>query len=112
MAVLTGMVVVWSVVACTLPRTDAESLQSGHVGARLDPIRALVAIASDRPTTSFDVNRSERPDVIPAVIAADAGTRSALLWVIGDVRFPASSITTSRIVDSVVRRGPPLSISI
>jgi hypothetical protein len=107
MAVLIGVVLMWSVVSCTLPRAGAGSSLSDPVGARLDPIGVLVAIASDRPTRSFDIKQSEHPDVIPSVIAAEAGTRSALLGEAGDVRFPPSSIATWRLIDSVVRRGPP-----
>ncbi len=69
----------------------------------------LAAIASDRPTTSLDAGRSDHPDVIPALVSAEAGTRSALLWLIGDVRIPVASIATSRLASGLVRRGPPFS---
>jgi hypothetical protein len=104
-----GVVLVWSVVSLTLPRTDGKSFAQDPAGARIGPMTALVAIASDRPTTPLDARRSEHPDAIPALLSAEAGTRSALLWLIGDVRFPASLIATSRLAADVVRRGPPFS---
>jgi hypothetical protein len=109
---LIGVVLVWAVASLTLPRTDLGSIARDPDGAWTGPITALEAIASDRPTAAFDARRSEHPDAIPAVISAEAGTRSALLWVIGDERFPPSSIATSRLADGVVRRGPPLFLAL
>ena len=86
-----------------------EHLPAEHVER---PFAVLDVGSNSARMIVFRLRADEHLDVIPAVIAADAGTRSALLWVIGDVRFPASSITASRIVDSVVRRGPPRSFSI
>lgn len=100
---------VWVVLSLALPRTDVSSVVRDPAGIRLGPMAALAVVASDRPTTSVGVRRGELPDVIPAVVSAAAGTRSALLWLIGDVRFPVSSITTSRLTTGLVRRGPPLS---
>jgi hypothetical protein len=109
---LIGVILVWSVVSLTLlPRTHVGSFAEDPIGAKLGPLTVLVAIASDRPTTTLDARRSERPDAIPAVVSAEAGTRSALLSQFGDVRFPASSIATSRLAAVVVRRGPPLSFA-
>jgi hypothetical protein len=90
---LIGAFVVWSVVSLMLPRTDMRSFVQDPAGARFGPLIVLSAIASDRPTTSLD-----------------AGTRSALMWLIGDVRFPASSIAISRLAAGLVRRGPPPSL--
>jgi hypothetical protein len=67
----------------------------------------LAVIASDRPTASLDAARSDHPDVFPANLSVEAGTRSALSWVIGDVQVPASSIATSRLAAGASRRGPP-----
>jgi hypothetical protein len=102
-----AVVVVWSVASLMVPRTDVGPSASDPVGARIGPMSVLAAIASDRPTMTLDAGRSEHPDTIPAVVSAEAGTRSALLWLIGDVRFPASLIATSRLAADVVRRGPP-----
>ena len=104
---LVGVVLVWSVVSLTLPRTDVESFVLDLAGARIGPMAVLAAIASDRPTTSLDTGRSQHPDVIPAVLSLEAGTRSALLWATWDVRVPVSSIATSRLAAGVSRRGPP-----
>jgi hypothetical protein len=106
---LIGVVLVWSIASLTLPRSDVGSFAEDPVGARLGPMTELVAITSDRPTTTLDARRSEHPDAIPAVVSAEVGTRSALLWLFGDVRFPASSIATSRLAVVVLRRGPPFS---
>lgn len=106
---LIGVFVVWSVVSLMLPRTDMGSFTQDPAGARIGPMIVLSAIASDRPTTSLDAGRSPHPDAIPAVISAAAGTRSALLWLIGNVRFPASLIAMSRLATGLVRRGPPSS---
>jgi hypothetical protein len=111
MTVLIGILLVWSVVSLTLPRTDVDAFAQDPVGVRIGPMIALVAIASDRPTARLDARQSEHPDAIPALLWAEAGTRSALLWLIGDVRFPASLIATSRLAADVVRRGPPLSFA-
>jgi hypothetical protein len=105
---LIGVVLVCSVALLPLPRTDVGSFAEDPVGAILGPMSVLVAIASDWPTT-LETRRSEHPDAIPAVVSAEAGTRSALLWLFGDVRFPASSIATLRLAAVVVRRGPPFS---
>jgi hypothetical protein len=101
------MVLVWSVVSLTLPRTDVESFVLDPAGARIGPMAVLAAIASDRPTTSLDTGRSGHPDVIPAVLSTEAGTRSALVWATWDVRVPVSSLATSRLTAGVSRRGPP-----
>ena len=108
---LISVVLVWSVVSLTLAATDVGSLVRGPAGARVGPMTSLVAIASDRPTTTFDAGYNGHPDAIPAVVSAEAVTRSALHPLIGDVRFPASSIATSRIATAVARRGPPPSIT-
>jgi hypothetical protein len=109
---LSGVVIlVWAVSSLMLPRNGAESLATYPVGARIEPMTVLVAMASDRPARSLDARRVEHPDAIPALLSADAGTRSALLWLIGDVRFPASLIATSRLAADVARRGPPFSIA-
>lgn len=108
--VLIGLVLVWSVASLTLPRTDVGSFASDPEGVRIGPMTMLVAIASDRPATVL-AQLDEHPDAVPALLSAKAGTRSALLWLIGDVRFPASLIATSRIAGDVVRRGPPFSFT-
>jgi hypothetical protein len=108
---LIGVVLVWSVASLTLPRTDLGSLAADPVGARIGPMTMLAAIASDRPATTFGARRSEHLDAIPAVLSAEAGTRSALRWLIGDVRFPASLIAISRLASGVARRGPPFSFA-
>jgi hypothetical protein len=108
---LIGVVLVWSVASLVLPRTDLGSLAADPVGARIGPMSILAAIASDRPATTLDAPRSEHPDAIPAVLSAEAGTRSALQWLIGDVRFPASLIATSRLASGMGRRGPPFSFA-
>jgi hypothetical protein len=105
---LIGVVLVWSVALLMLPRADLGSFAEDPVGARLGPMAVVVAIASDRPTT-LDARRSEHADAIPAIVSVEAGTRSALLWLFGDARFPASLIATSRLAAVVVRRGPPFS---
>ena len=105
---LIGVLLVWSVAALTLPRADIGSISRGQVDtAWIGPIADLPAIASDRPTTTLDVRRSEQPHMIPAILSAEAVTRAALLWLTGNVRFPASLIATSRISADVLRRGPP-----
>ena len=101
---------VWSVAWLTLSGT-VGSFAPDPVGARIGPMTMLATIASNRPTASLDARRSEHPEVVPALLLADAGTRSSLLWRIGDVSFPASSIATSRLASDVVRRGPPLSFA-
>jgi len=106
---LIGVFVVWTVVSLMLPRTDVGSFAQDPAGARIGPLTVLSAIASDRPTTSVDAARSEHPDAIPAVISAAAGTRSAFLWLIGNVRYPVSLIAMSRLAAGVLRRGPPSS---
>jgi hypothetical protein len=104
---LVGVVLAWSVVSLTLPRTDVGSFVEDLAGARIGPMTLLVAIASDRPTAPLDAARTEHPDVIPAVLSTDAGTRTALLWAIGVLGVPVSSIATSRLAAGVSRRGPP-----
>jgi hypothetical protein len=104
-----GVVLVWSLASLTLTQTDLGAFARDPVGARIGPMTVLEAIASDRPMTTFDARPSEHPDALPAVVSADAGTRSALLWVIGDVRLPASFIATSRLASGIARRGPPFS---
>lgn len=110
--VVIGVVLVWSVASLTLPRPDAGSFTGDPFGARIVPKTTLAAIASDRPTTSLDARRSEYLDVIPAVVSTEAGTRSALLWEIGDGRVLASSIATSPLATGLVRRGPPFSFAL
>jgi hypothetical protein len=105
---LIGVVLVWSLASLTLPRADIGSLARGPADtAWVGSITDLAAIASDRPTTTLDARRSEHPHVIPSVLSAEAMTRSALLWLTGDVRFPASLIALSLIAAGVLRRGPP-----
>jgi hypothetical protein len=104
-----GVVLVWSVVALMLPRTDADRIAPDPIGARIEPMTALTAIASDRPTTTLDVRRAEHPDAIPAIVSATAGTRSALVRPNGDVRSPMTSIARARFAAQVTRRGPPFS---
>ena len=106
---LMGVVLVWSVVALMLPRTDADRIAPDPIGARIEPMTALTAIASDRPTTTLDVRRAEHPDAIPAIVSATAGTRSALVRPNGDVRSPMTSIARARFAAQVTRRGPPFS---
>ena len=102
-----GVLLVWAVVSLTLPSADLRSFTFDPVGARIGPMTSLEAIASDRPTTSLTVRRSDHPEVIPAVVSAEAGTRAALLWVMRDVRFPASLMAMSPLATGVGRRGPP-----
>ena len=106
---LIGAVLVWSVVSLMLPRTDASWIAPDPIGVRIEPMTALTAIASDRPTTTFGVPRAEHPDAIPAVVSAAAGTRSALIQPNGDVRSPTSSFARARLAARVNRRGPPFS---
>ena len=105
---IVGVLLVWAVASLTLPSADIHAFTFDPVGARIGPMAALDAIASDRPTTSLDVRRSDRLDVIPAVASAEAGTRAALMRVMRDVRFPTSLMATSPLGTGVTRRGPPL----
>ena len=98
----------WAVASLVLPAADLRSITFDPVGARIGPMASLDAIASDRPTRSLDVRRNDHPDAIPAVVSAEAGTRAALLWVMRDVRFPASLMAMSPLATGVGRRGPPL----
>jgi hypothetical protein len=91
-----------------LPAADLRSFTFDPVGARIGPMASLEAVASDRPTASLDLRRSDHPVAIPAVVSADAGTRAALLSVMRDVRFPTSLMAMSPLATGVVRRGPPL----
>ena len=106
--VIIGVLLVWAVATLVLPSADLRSFAFDPVGARIGPMTSLEAVASDRPTTSVDVRRNDRPDVIPAIVSAEAGTRAALLWVIRDVRFPTSLMATSPLAAGVTHRGPPL----
>jgi hypothetical protein len=106
--VIIGVLLVWAVASLTLPSADLRSFTFDPVGARIGPMTSLEAVASDRPTTSRDIRRNDRPDVIPAVLSAEAGTRAALLWVMRDVRFPMSLMATSPLAAGVTHRGPPL----
>jgi hypothetical protein len=110
-AALISVVLVWSIVSLTLPRTDMRSFAQDPVGAWIGPTTVLATIASDRPTPTLDARRNEHPDVIPAIVSAEADTRSALLWLIGDVRLPTSLLTTLRLAAGLVRRGPPFSFA-
>jgi hypothetical protein len=103
-----GVLLVWAVASLTLPSADLRSFVFDPIGARIGPMTSLEAVASDRPTTSLDVRRNDRPDVIPAVVSAEAGTRAALLWVMRDVRFPTSLMAASPLAAGVTHRGPPL----
>ena len=78
---------------------------------RIRPMTVLATIVSDLPIMTFDARRNPYPETIPAALAAEAGTRSALLWLIGDMRFPASLIASSRLAADLVRRGPPFSFT-
>ena len=102
-----GVLLAWAVASLVLPAADLRSITFDPAGARIGPMTSLDAIASDRPTRSIDLRRNDRPDAIPAVLSAEAGTRAALLWVMGDVRFPASLVSTSPLATGVSRRGPP-----
>ena len=103
-----GVLLVWAVASLMLPAADLRSFTFDPVGARIGPMASLEAIASDRPTASLDLRRSDHPVAIPAVVSADAGTRAALLSVMRDVRFPTSLMAMSPLATGVVRRGPPL----
>ncbi len=102
-----GVLLVWAVASLMLPAADLRSFTFNPVGARIGPMASLEAIASDRPTTTLDLRRSDHPVAIPAVVSADAGTRAALLWVMRDVRFPTSLMAMSPLATGVARRGPP-----
>jgi hypothetical protein len=103
-----GVLLVWTVASLVLPAADRRSVTFDPVGARIGPMASLDAITSDRPTRSLDVRRNERPEAIPAILPAEAGMRAALLWVMRDVRFPASLMSMSPLATGVGRRGPPL----
>jgi hypothetical protein len=103
-----GVLLVWAVASLMLPAADLRSFTFDPVGARIGPMASLEAVASDRPTASLDLRRSDHPVAIPAVVSADAGTRAALLSVMRDVRFPTSLMAMSPLATGVVRRGPPL----
>lgn len=109
--VLISLVLVWALASFALPRIDVGAASANLVGERIGPMTDLVAIASDRPTTTIDDRRSEHLDSIPALVSAETVTRSALKWLIGDMRFPSSLIATSRLAAELVRRGPPFSLS-
>ena len=102
-----GVLLVWAVASLMLPAADLRSFTFDPVGARIGPMASLEAVASDRPTASLDLRRSDHPVAIPAVVSADAGTRAALLSVMRDVRFPTSLMAMSPLATGVVRRGPP-----
>jgi len=104
-----GVLLVWAVASLMLPAADLRSFTFDPVGARIGPMASLEAVASDRPTASLDLRRSDHPVAIPAVVSADAGTRAALLSVMRDVRFPTSLMAMSPFATGVVRRGPPFS---
>jgi hypothetical protein len=93
-----------------LPGTDLGSFAARPIGERIGPTTDLEAIASDRPTTTFDARRSEHPDTVtPAEVSAGTAIRSALRRLTGDVRSPASVIARSRFAIEMVLRGPPSS---
>ena len=102
-----GVLLVWAVASLTLPSADLRSFTFDLGDARIGPMVSLDAIASDRPTTSLDLRRHDRPDAVPAVVSHEAGTRAALLWVMRDVRFPTSLMAMSPLAIGVARRGPP-----
>ncbi len=102
-----GVLLVWAVATLVLPAADLRSVTFDPAGARIGPMAPLDAVASDRPTRTLDVRRDDRPDAIPAVLSAEVGTRAALLWVMRDVRFPASLMSTSPLATGVGRRAPP-----
>jgi len=102
-----GVLLVWAVATLFLQAADLRSISFDPVGARIGPMASLDAIASDRPTRSLDARRNHHPDAIPAVVSAQAVTRAALLWVMRDVRFPASLMAISPLATGVGRRGPP-----
>jgi hypothetical protein len=102
-----GVLLVWAVATLMLPAADLRSFTFDPVGARVGPMASLEAIASDRPTMSLDLRRSDHPVAIPALVSADAGTRAALQWVMRDVRFPTSLMAKSPLATGVARRGPP-----
>ena len=102
-----GVLLVWAVATLVLPAADLRSVTFDPAGARIGPLALLDAVASDRPTKTLDVRRNDRPDAIPAVLSAEAGTRAALLWTMRDVSFPASLMSVSPLATGVGRRGPP-----
>ena len=104
---IVGVVLVWAVASLTLPAADVRSFTVDPLGARIEPMTLLAVIASDRPTTSLDVRRSDHPEAIPANVSAEVGTRAALWWSIRDVRFPTSLMVTAPLATGLVRRGPP-----
>ena len=103
-----GVLLVWAIATMVLPTADLRTITFDPIGARIGPMASLDAIASDRPTRSLDIRRNDRSDAIPAILSAEAGTRAALLWVMRDVRFPASRMAVSPLATGVGRRGPPL----
>jgi hypothetical protein len=102
-----GLLLVWAVAALVLPAADLRSITFDPVGAGIGPMAVLDAVASDRPIRTLDVRRNDRPDAIPAILAAEAGTRAALHWIMRDVRFPASLMSGSPLATGVGRRCPP-----
>ena len=102
-----GVLLVWAVASLVLASADLRSITFDPVGARIGPMASLDAIASDRPTRSLDLRRNHHPDAIPAVVSVEAVTRAALLWVMRDVRFPASLMARSPLATGMGRRGPP-----
>jgi hypothetical protein len=102
-----GVLLVWAVASLMLPAADLRSFTFDPVGARIGPMASLEAVASDRPTASLDLRRSDHPVAIPAVVSAHAGTRTALQSVMRDVRFPTSLMAVSPLATGLVRRGPP-----